>query len=94
MINDDERFSDRYTNSSALTARVNALVAVHPTISGQLAAVRSALAETEAMVAALPEDVVMRKGNYWRIGHNLLQGDQHWKEHVDQVEDALRKAKA
>lgn len=94
MVNDDERFSDRYTNSSALTARVNALVAVRPTVAGQLQAVREALAETEAMVAALPEEVVAHKGNYWRIGHNLLQGDQHWKEHLEQVEDALRKAKA
>jgi uncharacterized protein YndB with AHSA1/START domain len=94
MVNDDERFSDRYTNSSALTARVNAIVAVRPTVAGQLQAVREALAETEAMVAALPEEVVTHKGNYWRIGHNLLQADQHWKEHLEQVEDALRKAKA
>lgn len=93
MVNDDERFSDRYTNSSALTARVNALVAVRPTVAGQLQAVREALAETEAMVAALPEEALAHKGNYWRIGHNLLQGDQHWKEHLEQVEDALRKAK-
>jgi uncharacterized protein YndB with AHSA1/START domain len=94
MVNDDERFSDRYTNSSALTARVNAIVAVRPTIEGQLQAVREALAETEAMVAGLPDEVRAHKGNYWRIGHNLLQADQHWKEHLEQVEDALRKAKA
>jgi uncharacterized protein YndB with AHSA1/START domain len=93
MINDDERFSDRYTNPTALTARVNALVAVRPTVAGQLEAVREALAETEAMVAALPDEVVTHKGNYWRIGHNLLQVDQHWTEHLEQVEDALRKAK-
>ena len=94
MINDDERFSDRYTNSSALSARVNALAAVRPNIAAQLAAVREALAETEAMVAALPEELVAHKGSYWRIGHNLLQGDQHWGEHLAQVEDALRKAGA
>ena len=94
MVNDDERFSDRYTNSSALTARVNALVAVRPTIAGQLQAVREALAETEAMVAALPDEVRAHKGNYWRIGHNLLQADQHWTEHLEQMEDALRRTKA
>ena len=93
MISDDERFADRYTNSAALTARVNAVLAVRPTVVGQLQAVREALAETEAMVAALPEELVRHKGNYWRIGHNLLQSDQHWKEHLEQVEQALRKAK-
>jgi aspartate aminotransferase-like enzyme len=45
-------------------------------------------------VAALPDEVVAHKGNYWRIGHNLLQNDQHWREHLEQVEDALRKAGA
>jgi hypothetical protein len=93
MINDDERFADRYTNPTALTARVNALVTVRPSIGGQLEAVREAMAETEAMVAALPDEVMAHKGNYWRIAHNLLQADQHWQEHLEQVDDALRKAK-
>ena len=63
------------------------LVAVHPTIAGNAAQrCATALAETEAMVARAARETVARRGNYWRIGHNLLQNDQHWHEHVDQIE--------
>ncbi len=92
LINDDERFSDRYTNSTNLTARVDALVAVYPTVDGMLRAVTEALHETEAMVARLPDEMVAHRGNYWRIGHNLLQGDQHWFEHIEQITNALAAA--
>ena len=39
LINDDERFSDRYTNSTSVTARVDALVAVHASVEAMLRAV-------------------------------------------------------
>ncbi len=52
-------------------------------------AVAEGLAETEAMVAALPQETVEHKGNYWKIGHNLLQNDQHWEEHLEQIKAAL-----
>ena len=41
------------------------------------------------MVARLPDELVAHRGNYWRIGHNLLQNDQHWQEHLDQIKAAL-----
>lgn len=89
LINDDERFSDRYTNSTSVTARVDALVAVHTSVEGMLRAVADGLHETEAMVARLPAELVAHRGNYWRIGHNLLQNDQHWQEHMDQIKATL-----
>ncbi len=92
MINDDERFSDRYTNATSVNARIDALVAVHPTLEAMLAVVRDALAETAAMVERLPAEVVSHRGNYWRIGHNLLQNDQHWHEHIAQIQEALPRA--
>ena len=52
MINDDERFSDRYTNATSVTSRVDAVVAVRPTLQAMLGAVRDALSETEAMARA------------------------------------------
>jgi uncharacterized protein YndB with AHSA1/START domain len=92
LINDDERFSDRYTNSSSVTARVDAIVAVRPTVRQMRDAVAESLGETEAMVAALPAEAVDHKGNYWKMGHNLLQNDQHWEEHLDQIKEALAQA--
>ncbi len=92
LINDDERFSDRYTNSTSVTARVDALVAVYASVEAMMRAVTEALRETEAMVARLPDELVGHRGNYWRIGHNLLQNDQHWQEHLDQIKAALGRA--
>ncbi len=93
MINDDERFSDRYTNATSVNARVDAVVAVHPTIEEMLKAVRDALTETEQIVANMPEEATVHRGNYWRIAHNLVQNDQHWHEHVEQIQAALEHAK-
>lgn len=93
MINDDERFSDRYTNATSVAAWVDALVAAHPTVEAMLGALTGALSETEALVARLPDEVVAHRGNYWRIGHNLLQNDQHWHEHMEQIRDALAHTK-
>ncbi len=93
MINDDERFSDRYTNASSVTERVDAILTVHPTIEAMTRAVGEALDETAAMVANLPGETVARRGSYWRIGHNVLQNDQHWHEHLDQIRDALAHAR-
>ncbi|MGE5602186.1 MAG: SRPBCC domain-containing protein [Nitrososphaerales archaeon] len=89
MINDDERFSDRYTNSTSVNARVDAVVTVHASVGAMIQAVRDALTETEEIVANMPDEVTAHRGNYWRIGHNLLQNDQHWHEHMEQIQDAL-----
>jgi len=90
MINDDERFSDRYSDSTNVSARLSALLAVHPAVRQLLEVVHESLRETEGIVAALPDELVAHRGSYWRIGHNLLQADQHWDEHMSQIKDALR----
>ena len=54
--------------------------------------IMEALGETEAMVARLPEEIVAHRDNYWRVGDTLLQSDQHWHEHFDQIRDALAQA--
>ncbi len=92
IINDDERFSDRYTDSTNVSARLSALLAVNPTVKQMLGAVHDSLHETEGIIAALPDEVVVHRGSYWRIGHNLLQADQHWDEHMSQIRDALRRS--
>jgi uncharacterized protein YndB with AHSA1/START domain len=94
LINDDERISDRYSNSTSVPARVDALAVIHPTLDSMLRTIEEALRETEAMVARLPDEVVRHRDSYWRIGDTLLQSDQHWHEHFDQIRDALAQATA
>jgi uncharacterized protein YndB with AHSA1/START domain len=93
MINDDERVSDRYTNATSVPARIDAVVKLRPTVEAMLKAVAEALRETEIMLALLPPETVAHRGNYWRIGHNLLQNDNHWLEHMEQIKAALAAAR-
>ncbi len=88
LILDDERWSD--SNPTVVPARIAALLSVCPALDLMLDELRCALAETEAMVAALPAAVVAHKGSYWRLGYNLLQSDKHVDEHVNQIEAGLK----
>lgn len=92
LINDDERFSDRYSNPSAVQARVEALARVTSTATGLLRALKTAVAESEALVAGLPADFLAHRGSFWRLAHNLLQSDHHWQEHLCQIEENLHAA--
>ena len=92
LINDDERFSDRSTDGTTVSARLSALLALNPTVEQMLDALHDSLRETEGIIAALPDEVVAHRDSYWRIGHNLLQADQHWNEHMSQIQGALRRS--
>lgn len=92
LINDDERFADRYTNASAVHARVEALVRVTGGAPKLLAALKTAVAETDALIARLPAEFMAHRGSYWRLAHNLLQGEHHWHEHLCQIEQNLQGA--
>lgn len=92
LINDDERFADRYTNPSSVHARVESLVNVTGDAPKLLAALKAAAAETDALLTRLPAEFVAHRGSYWRLAHNLLQGEHHWQEHLYQIEQNLRAA--
>lgn len=87
LILDDERWSD--ANPTVVPARIAALLSVCPALDPMLDELRCALAETEAMVAALPAALVAHKDSYWRLGYSLLQGGSHVEEHVAQIAAAL-----
>jgi uncharacterized protein YndB with AHSA1/START domain len=65
------------------------LLAVYPTVGDLMAELRRNAAETRAMVAALPESFVARKGSYWRLARSLVELSEHNEEHIHQVEAAL-----
>jgi hypothetical protein len=94
LINDDERWSDRYENSTTVAARLKAIVAVHPTIGEMLEEMRRSKAETVAMLAALPPELAARKGSYVRLGRGLMQLTlSHVDEHAEQIREAIRAAR-
>jgi uncharacterized protein YndB with AHSA1/START domain len=65
------------------------LLAVFPTPGGLLKELRRNRAETWAMLAALPDEFVARKGSYWRLAYGLIEGRLHDDGHLAQIQTAL-----
>ena len=94
LLNDDERWSDRFENPAAAPARVGATAAAYPTLAALVEELRRSQAEVVAMLAALPPEFVAHKGSYWRLGTNLLQQPlDHVREHCAQVGAAVQAAR-
>lgn len=65
------------------------LLAVFPTPGGLLKELRRNRAETWAMLAALPDEFVARKGSYWRLAYGMMEGPLHDEGHLEQIKAAL-----
>jgi uncharacterized protein YndB with AHSA1/START domain len=88
LLEGQERWSDRFPNNNPVP--IAALVAAHPTVSDLLAALQRAEIETTAMLAALPDALIARKGSYWRLAYGALQGSFHFRDHLNQIKAALQ----
>jgi len=94
LLNDDERWSDRFENPTAVPARVGATAAAYPTLAALAEELQHSQAEVVAMLAALPPEFVAHKGSFWRLGQNLLQQPlDHVREHCAQVRAAVQAAR-
>ena len=96
LLNDDERWSDRFENPTNVAARVQAMAEATPSLAEMVAAFKRRLAETAAMLAALPPAFVAHKGTCWRLGLNMLtqlQGPAHVQEHAAQIRAAVAAAR-
>ncbi len=87
QVGSQERWADDYAGN--VQARLDAVVAVYPTVPDLLAELRRCEGETLALLAALPDSLVARKGAYWRMAFALLQGNQHTLEHAAQIRAAI-----
>jgi uncharacterized protein YndB with AHSA1/START domain len=76
-----------------LLARVEATVAVYPTIADLLAAYERSTAETVALLAHLPEEATRRKSSYWRVATNALESPFHFTGHLAQMRTAVESAR-
>jgi uncharacterized protein YndB with AHSA1/START domain len=90
LINDDERWADRFENPTNVMARVTAITAQHPTPAAILAELRRSQAEVTDMIAALPAEFMAHRASYGRLGRDLLQAIEHVHEHLAQIQGALQ----
>lgn len=97
LLNDDERWSDRFENPTNVAARVQAMAAASPSVADLAMAHKRSLYETAAMLAALPPAFVAHRGTYWRLGRSMLeqlQEPSHIREHAAQIRAAVAAARA
>lgn len=95
LIVDDERWSDRFTNTTNVSARLGAIVAQYPTVEGMLALLQRTEAETVAMLAALPPEFVAHKASYVRLARGLIQlSEEHLDDHIQQIHAAIQAARS
>jgi len=95
LINDDERWSDRFENPTNVAARVQATVRVYSKLHDLLEEYKRTEAETLAMLAALPDEFVASKRNFVRFCYAQLElPNYHTYQHLDQMRAAVEAARS
>jgi uncharacterized protein YndB with AHSA1/START domain len=87
LVGNQERWADDWAGN--LDIAHAGLLAVYPAVDDLLAELGRSAAETRAMVAALPESFVARKGSYWRLAYGLMETRLHNEGHLTQLKEAL-----
>lgn len=87
-----ERWADDWGGN--LFAQVQATVAAYPSLAELLDELKRLYAETVALLARLPQSFVERRGSYWQVAHNLVQGETHLDGHIEQIRAAIQAARS
>lgn len=87
IVGDQERWADDWAGN--LDIAHAGLLAAYPTAADLLALLGRSGAETRAMLAALPDSLVARKGAYWQLAHSIMELPLHNEGHLTQVKEAL-----
>jgi len=90
MVSYQERVSDGYADN--YSGRIKATAGVYKTYQELLKELSRNEAETVAMLAALPEDFLARKGSFWRLSYVLISSPQHAQGHYQQIRSAIASA--
>jgi uncharacterized protein YndB with AHSA1/START domain len=82
------------SNPALLPARLHAVLATTPTVSGLLDRLTLQEASLVVFLSELPEETVMRRACFRRIGQAALGLVHHTYEHIDQIGSTLRAVRA
>ncbi len=92
IIEGIQRYYDAFGGN--VSERHIALMAVFPTYRQLLDEYKRTEAETIALLAALPVQVVARKADWWLLCFNWLQPPLHNHGHFDNIRELIGKARA
>jgi hypothetical protein len=92
LVNSQERVADGFSDN--VQARVAATMAAYPRNADLLSEFLHHQKETLNILAHLPEEFQACKGNYWRMGTEILQVVPHIRAHMLQLQTAIKAAQA
>lgn len=72
-----------------LDARVDAIIAIYPTLQEEFQAFRRASDETIELYARLPDELLENKGIYFKIAYQALEDPYHSETHLEQMRAAV-----
>ena len=72
-----------------IPGRLDAVLAVTPTLEGLVERFVTDQAETVALLRGLPETTVAHKARFRRMAEFALFGPDHTREHVEQIKRAI-----
>lgn len=72
-----------------IPGRLEAVIAVTPTLEGMLERFLTDEAETEAIIRGLPETTVIHKARFRRIATFVIFGPDHTRQHIEQIKKAI-----
>lgn len=92
LLASQDRWSDDFVGNQMVL--VQATVAAYPTTAELLEELKRASHETIALLAALPDEFVARKGSYWGLAYSQIEGYTHIYTHIEQLTAAFQSAAA
>jgi uncharacterized protein YndB with AHSA1/START domain len=91
LLGNQEHFTDDWEGNQY--AGVAATAAAYPTLSEICDEYKRSMAETVALLQYLPDEFLIKKGSFWRLAHNLLDGSSHFDSHVEQMHKLIQEAR-
>lgn len=92
LVSGQERFYDEWPGERLF--RIRATLTTYPQMADLMAELRRSFKETVATVAFIDPEFTQRKASYWRLGTALLGAPKHIQEHIQQIKDNVKAARA
>jgi len=87
IVASQESYTDDFSGN--LQFRIDATLAVYPTLTDLLQTLNKDMAETIQLLTCLPADFLVHKSSYWRLAYGAPQTPLHINGHIEQLRDTI-----